>query len=61
MDIAELQENGRAFAERSERDPWIQVWRIVKAEAERDGGNDKLIEMYARLFKAYEASRYPRA
>jgi hypothetical protein len=60
MDIAELQENGRAFAERAERNPWIQVWRIVKAEAERTG-DDKLIEMYVRLFKAYEASCYPQA
>ena len=59
MDIGELQENGRAFAERAERNPWIQVWRIVKAEAERSG-NDKLVEMYVRLFKAYEASYHPR-
>ena len=59
MDIGELQENGRAFAERAERDPWIQVFRIVRVEAERTG-NDRLIEMYVRLFKAYEASRYPR-
>jgi hypothetical protein len=50
MDIAELQENGRAFAERTERDPWVQLWRIIKAEAER-AGNDKLV-------KAWEASRY---
>ena len=35
------------------------MWRIVKAEAER-AGNDKLIEMYVRLFKAYEASYYSR-
>jgi hypothetical protein len=57
MDIAELQENGRAFAERAERNPWVQVWRIVKAEVERSS-NDKLVEMYVRLFKAYEASCY---
>jgi hypothetical protein len=57
--FAEAERMAQTAAERIKRDPWIQVFRLVKAEAERvDDG--KLIEMYVRLFKAYEASRYSR-
>jgi hypothetical protein len=57
MDIAELQGNGRGSAERAERNPWIQVWRIVKAEAERTG-DETLYEDFQRRFKRAERERW---
>lgn len=44
-------------ADRIEQNPWIHVWRIVNAEAERSGDRS-LIDHYVRLFKAWEASHY---
>jgi hypothetical protein len=57
--IAELQENGRRFAERSERSPWTLELRAVMAEAERSGGR-KPIDDLVRRYKKYEAERWPR-
>ena len=54
---AEAEHMAQAAVERMERNPWIHVWRIVSAEVER-GGDRSLIDMYVRLFKAWEASHY---
>lgn len=57
MDMAELQENGRAFAERAERNPWIHEYRRVKAEVERTG-DESLYADFQRQFKQAEAERW---
>ena len=54
---AEFERRAQAAVERIESNPWIHVWRIVNAEAERSGDRS-LIDMYVRLFKAWEASHY---
>jgi hypothetical protein len=53
--IAELQENGRRFAERSERNPWTHGLRAVLAI-----GDQGLIDDFVKRFKVDEARRYPK-
>jgi hypothetical protein len=55
--LAELQRNGRKFAERAERSPWTQALRAAKAEAEATG-DSKPIDDFVRRFKMAEALRY---
>jgi hypothetical protein len=54
---AEAERRAQAAAERIESNPWIHMWRIVNAEAERSGDRS-LIDRYVRLFKVWEASHY---
>ena len=51
-----LNQNARAFAEHAEKNPWILELRAVLAEADRTGDR-KLIDDFARRFKADEARR----
>ena len=54
---AEVERRAQAAVGRIESNPWIHVWRLVNAEVERTGDRS-LIDMYVRLFKAWEASHY---
>ena len=54
---AEFERKANAAVERMEHNPWIDVFRIVNAEAERTGDRS-LIDHYVRLFKAWEGSYY---
>jgi hypothetical protein len=55
--LAELQRNGRRFAEAAERSPWIHEYRRVKAEVERSG-DVSLFADFQRRFKQAEALRF---
>jgi hypothetical protein len=54
---AELQRNGRRFAERAERNPWVHEYRRVKAEVDRTG-DESLFADFQRRFKQAEALCY---
>jgi hypothetical protein len=56
--LAELQRNGRKFAERAERSPWTHALRAARAEVEATG-DSKPIDDFVRRFKKAEALRYP--
>jgi hypothetical protein len=53
--LAELEENMRLFAERSEKNPWTQGLRAVLAI-----GDQGLIDDFVKRFKADEARRWPK-
>ena len=52
--LAELQRNGRKFAERAERSPWTRDLRAVLAT-----GDERPIDVFVRRFKMAEALRCP--
>ena len=54
---AEFERRAQAAVERIESNLSIHVWRLVNAEVERTGDRS-LIDIYVRLFKAWEASHY---
>jgi hypothetical protein len=51
--LAELQRNGRRFAEAAERSPWTRDLRAALAT-----GDQRLIDAFVRRFKQAEALRY---
>ena len=53
---AQLEDGGRRFAERAERDPWTHGLRAVLAI-----GDQGLIDDFVRRFKAVFERRFPEA
>jgi hypothetical protein len=49
----------RASVQRIEGNPWIHIYRAVKAEVDRTG-DDMLFEEFQQWFKKAEARRYSR-